>query len=229
MNSSSYTPNQLEPRVRRGFQMLYDLACLTNEIQQQTGVKFSDACAYTGGLLYGVNKVYEKFQDQHEHGVWGVEGGGDVQPDDGPTDAQPLSSDASQPIPPPPADSMVEDTGRESLVPTTTFESCAWCGAETEIDVNKISKCSACDKEILPCSACKFAEDGTCDWNEETRCKRFPRVTTTSTPGVGDVPTNPVTELRELRASLTSSPGLSLEDLLGWIDSITELVEELEP
>ena len=223
MNSSSYTPNQLEPRVRRGFQMLYDLACLTNEIQQQTGVKFSDACAYTGGLLYGVNKVYEKFQDQHEHGVWGVEGGGDVQPDGGPTGAQPPG--------PPPVSAMVEETGSKTIViksggmkeipiaPLTTFESCGHCGAETEILVNKISKCSACNHELLPCSSCEFLDDNTCDWNEENRCKRFPK----------DSYKDPITEIHKLRDHLTSSPGLSLEDLLGWLDSIAELLSELEP
>lgn len=52
-----------------------------------------------------------------------------------------------------------------------------WCNecdnVEEDTGTNEVSICSSCGSEMLPCSACDEALDGTCDWEEQIGCKRF--------------------------------------------------------
>jgi len=53
-------------------------------------------------------------------------------------------------------------------------EACPHCGGESEIPADFASPCLTCGMEILPCSGCEKAFNGKCDWNEKSRCSKFP-------------------------------------------------------
>ena len=57
-----------------------------------------------------------------------------------------------------------------------TQEVCPMCGVEVTIKTDGKSDCPECgQKEVLPCSMCRLADEFKCDWNTETRCTAFPK------------------------------------------------------
>ena len=62
-----------------------------------------------------------------------------------------------------------------------TTEWCPICEQEVDILDDRPSKCpghfengKSCMHVIIPCSTCEFTLNSTCDWNEYTRCKKYP-------------------------------------------------------
>ena len=59
----------------------------------------------------------------------------------------------------------------------SVYEGCPNCGGENELVTTlPLQDCEHCGhKEVLPCDACEWGREGTCDWNPKTRCTPFPR------------------------------------------------------
>jgi predicted RNA-binding Zn-ribbon protein involved in translation (DUF1610 family) len=55
------------------------------------------------------------------------------------------------------------------------YEWCQHCDSEVRILADRPSPCPECGVVILPCSFCDMNLLNGCNWNEETRCLKFPK------------------------------------------------------